>query len=197
MVLSSPPPAEYALLCARVDAFAASVSARCADQLSCQRGCAGCCHVELTVSAVEAAALSEYIQALSVEDQRLLRDQLSQPRTPQPGDDPRCLFLDEQDACMIYSARPLVCRSQGLPLRYPTDMVPVGAVRTRLPTGVVTVCPLNFTDRAPVAGEILDAELVDQILAVLSHRHRLASGAEVQERWSLREILESATSRLR
>lgn len=29
-----------------------------------------------------------------------------------------CAFLDEQGACRVYEARPYVCRTQGLPLRW-------------------------------------------------------------------------------
>jgi hypothetical protein len=102
------------------------------------------------------------------------------------------VLLDGEDACSIYPARPLVCRSQGLPLRYPSDLVPAEAVRVRLPTGVLTVCPLNFTTRAPLANEALDAERVDQILAVLNHRYCEAQGLDASQRWSLGEIVLAA-----
>jgi hypothetical protein len=38
-----------------------------------------------------------------------------------PHPEGACAFLDEEGACRIYSARPYVCRTQGLPLRWIDD----------------------------------------------------------------------------
>jgi hypothetical protein len=56
-------------------------------------------------------------------------------------------------------------------LRYPEGFVPVASVRMRIKGGEVTWCPLNYTDTAPRGEDVLDAERVDQILAVVTRRH--------------------------
>jgi len=188
-VSAAPPPPEYALLTAKVDSFAAGVQSRCGSAMSCRTGCAGCCLVELSVSNVEAAAMMDYLRSLHPEEQRRVSMQVLRPRF---GTQPRCVLLDDDDACRVYSARPLVCRTQGLPLRYPQDLVPAEAVRVRLTNGVVTVCPLNFTTQTPPATDVLDAERVDQILAVLNHRHSQQHGLDPARRWSLTEIVMAA-----
>ncbi|MFO0653815.1 MAG: YkgJ family cysteine cluster protein [Polyangia bacterium] len=189
MGLFPPVPPEYAQLVARVDGFAADVMTRCAADFSCRAGCDDCCRVELTLSLVEAAALAGSIAALAGEIKARLRRLLS---APIPTEMPRCALLDESGQCAVYLARPLVCRSQGLPLRYPTDVVPVEAVRARLASGVVTVCPLNFAVREPDAGDVLDAERVDQILAVLNHRYAAAHGLDGQARYPLADVASAA-----
>lgn len=74
------------------------------DALACGPGCAGCCVDDLTVFVPEAEAIRERYP-------ELLRH-----GTPAPKG--RCAFLDEADRCRIYDARPYVCRTQGLPLRW-------------------------------------------------------------------------------
>jgi len=185
----APPPPEYALLTAKVDAFAAAVQSRCSAEMSCRAGCGGCCLVELSVSNVEAAAMMDYLRSLHPEEQRRVAMQVLRP---QFGSQPRCVLLDDDDSCRLYAARPLVCRSQGLPLRYPHELIPAEAVRVRLTNGVVTVCPLNFTTQTPAATDVLDAERIDQILAVLNHRHSQQHGLDPARRWSLAEIVTTA-----
>lgn len=74
------------------------------SRLHCGLGCHDCCADDLTVLPVEALAI--------------LRSHgpLLEHGTPHP--EGRCAFLDAQGACRIYTERPYVCRTQGLPLRY-------------------------------------------------------------------------------
>ncbi|HMV68287.1 MAG TPA: YkgJ family cysteine cluster protein, partial [Myxococcota bacterium] len=92
------------LLHAAVDELVAPLAARHGDRLACRRGCHGCCRDGLTVFEVEA----DRIRALHPD---LLRD-----GAPAPA--PGCAFLDADGACRVYDARPYVCRTQGLPLRW-------------------------------------------------------------------------------
>jgi hypothetical protein len=144
--------------------------------------------VDLTVSAVEAASIVEYLGALSeTERQALCEDEA----IPADTESPRCVFLSATDQCQIYPARPLVCRSQGLPLRYPRDFLPEEVVRVRLGSGAVTVCPLNFVEEAPSQQDVLDAERVDQILALVNLRHCQAHEIDPGQRISLRALRDS------
>lgn len=178
--------AEYLALRAKVDAFADGVQQRRAADMMCRRGCASCCHAELSVCAVEAAAIRAELDALDTPVRAALH-----ARAGAPSAAPRCVMLDEDDACVIYAARPLVCRSQGLPLRYPAELIPEESVRARAGAGAVTWCPLNFTDagqRPPAAADVLDAERVDQALALINRRHAERTGAEPLSRTSLRAL---------
>jgi Fe-S-cluster containining protein len=87
-----------------------------------------------------------------------------------PGET-RCALLEDDGSCAIYAQRPLVCRSQGQALRYPAGFVPEQAVRLRTKAGDVTWCPLNYNEAEPRGEDVLDAERVDQILAVVTRRH--------------------------
>ena len=89
---------------------------------------------------------------------------------------------------MIYAHRPLVCRTQGFALRYPAGFIPEAAVRARTNTGDVTHCPLNFTHAAPASPDVLDAERVDQLLAVVNHRFARSHGLGSEVRDSISDI---------
>ncbi|MBN4049432.1 YkgJ family cysteine cluster protein [bacterium AH-315-N03] len=172
--------AEYLGLRAKVDAFAAEVAAR--SDLTCQSGCSGCCQVQLEVCDVEANALRQAIQALPPERREALAERDSSSA---------CALLDADGRCEVYEARPLVCRTQGLPLRYPANTVPVDAVMGRAGDADVTWCPLNFTLRKPKSADVLDAERVDVMLALVNRR---AAGESLAlRRRSIREVVAEAT----
>lgn len=148
---------EYDALVAKVDAFAEKVATRRPADLECRRGCSGCCAPGLTVSPVEAAAIREHLEAAD--------------GLPERGTDPEaCAFLTPRGECSIYPARPLVCRTQGLPLLYPPDVVPAEAVMASAGEGEVTWCPLNFTESAPDGEDVLDAGRLDEMLALINRR---------------------------
>lgn len=86
-----------------VDELLAPLYARHADRLRCAPGCAGCCVDGLSVFEVEAARIEEEFPAVLAD-------------SPHPPG--ACAFLDEAGACRVYAARPYVCRTQGLPLRW-------------------------------------------------------------------------------
>lgn len=114
-----------------VSAAADRIAAGHGERLQCARGCAGCCVDDLSVFAVEA-------QRIRAEGEAVLREA--------PGPIGACAFLDSAGACRIYVARPYVCRTQGLPLRW-IDEDPSGAFVERR-----DICELNE------AGEV---DLVD------------------------------------
>lgn len=188
--MASPPPGDpeldpdYLAVRAKVDAFVAAVGERRAAELACRRGCSGCCQVQLSVSAVEAQALRAAILTLASGARERLRARASED--PAPGGP--CVMLEEDGACAVYGARPLVCRTQGLPLRYPAGLVPPAAVLLQVATGAVTCCPLNFTGQLPAAADILDAERVDQLLALVNRRHAEAHARDPLARTPLRAL---------
>jgi hypothetical protein len=101
-------------------------------------------------------------------------------------------MLRPDDTCAIYPARPLVCRSQGLPLLYPQAWVEKAAQRTVTSDGkALTCCPLNFTtdSRPPLPSQILDAERVDVLLALVNRRYAGATATVPLDRYPLTDLL--------
>lgn len=182
-------PREYVALRTKIDTFSDEVTARRAADLSCRAGCAGCCHVELTVSAVEAAAIVEHLAALPATERARLRPAGNvDPSSVTP---PRCAMLRDDDTCAIYPVRPLVCRSQGLPLLYPAELVPEAARRGLAADGrAVTCCPLNFQDagRPPRREDVLDAERVDVMIGLINRQFADTAGTPSERRYALADL---------
>lgn len=178
---------EYAALVAKVEGFTSAAFERRRGDMACRSGCDACCHTWLTVSGVEAEAVRAGVRALTAEARARLaergRRELAREQAGEAA--PRCAMLADDGRCDVYEARPLVCRTQGHALRYPSGFVPAEAVRSRSAAGEVTHCPLNFTGRAPDAADVLDAERVDQLLALVNHRHALARGTDPGQRTEL------------
>jgi hypothetical protein len=87
-----------------VDTLAAKLEREHRGRLQCKRGCSACCVDEITVFEVEAAKIRDRHGSLLAS------------ATPHPVG--MCAFLDTEGACRVYDARPYVCRTQGLPIRW-------------------------------------------------------------------------------
>jgi Fe-S-cluster containining protein len=151
-------------LTAKVDGFFARVADRHGTDMQCQTGCSDCCHVRLTVTAVEAAAIRAHAAALPHSVRRQLvggaprreAETVSPPDTASDNRDAHCAALDAGGRCTIYEARPLVCRSHGVPIRMRSASLPV-----------VQACHRNFRRTTPDADCVLDqATLSATLLAI-------------------------------
>lgn len=120
----------------KIDGFFARVEARHGDDLQCATGCSDCCHVRLTITEVEAAAIRAEVGRWPAAARAALAE---------VGPADRCAALDAAGRCRIYDARPVVCRSHGAPVRMRRDGLPV-----------IEVCPRNFTHSTPDADCVLD-----------------------------------------
>ena len=131
---------------AQVDRMAAELSARYASHLVCRAGCSGCCGHHLSVFPVEGEAIREAVAALPAEVRARVRAQARAVEEREArGQEAGCPMLIE-DRCAIYDARPVICRTQGLPLLLGIEEGEAD----------VDFCPLNFT--APDAAEALEVE---------------------------------------
>ena len=143
----------YPELARKVDAFFARVEARHGAEMQCGTGCHDCCHVRLSITAVEAEAIRDEVARWPEARKRALTANVSAA----PAD--RCAALDAHGRCLVYNARPIVCRSHGAPIRMREGSLPV-----------VTVCPRNFTARGPATADpdcIIDQETLSaMVLAV-------------------------------
>ncbi len=139
----------YQQLIADVDDLTSQLNERYKEHLQCGAGCSGCCHHHLSVFAVEAAVLTEAIQALPEAMQQRIQQQAEDVKNREAkGESVACPLLVD-NLCSVYESRPLICRTQGLPLLYEADD---GAQE-------IDFCPLNFTTDEAIA-ELADEQLV-------------------------------------
>jgi len=157
----------YDELTAKVDGFFARVEARHADDMQCGSGCSDCCHVRLTITEVEAAAIRAHVTAWPLERRRALAEL---------GPDDRCAALDATGRCRIYEARPIVCRSHGAPIRM--------RVPNALP--VIEACARNFTRVDPDPDCVLDQETLSALVLAVD---RDAAGGDPRDRVELARLV--------
>jgi len=114
------------------------------QRLHCRPGCADCCQ-PFSVFALEAAVIAGEARGVIL--------------SPAPG---VCAFLQD-GLCRIYPFRPLICRSQGLPLAY------VGDADEERQCLEVSACPINFpADTEFAMEELLFLDEANQRLAALN-----------------------------
>jgi len=141
----------YLALVNRIDELCDRTAQSFQSQISCRAGCDACCR-HLSIFAVEAAALRQALHELPNEDAALVRQaaQLSLPEDPCP--------LLHDGLCLLYAARPIICRTHGLPLLVNRD----GA-------GCVDFCPENFRDLPSIPGSaVIDLERLNTMLAAIN-----------------------------
>jgi Fe-S-cluster containining protein len=82
------------------------------------------------------------------------------------GERDRCAALDPAGRCKIYEARPLVCRSHGVPIRMRQGGLPV-----------VQACHRNFTRTSPDPDCVLDQATLSATLLLVDADDERATGA--------------------
>lgn len=108
-----------------VDHFFQQNALKHSEHMACKQGCFECCKVDLNIFSTEANFIEESIALLSKEEKEVVLDSLK--KNSLSG---YCPFLIEQ-SCAIYNFRPIICRSQGLPLYVESE-------------DRIDACPLNF-----------------------------------------------------
>ncbi len=134
----------YLQLRTRVDRFVDSIVARYTDQIACRAGCTQCCAPGLTVVLAEAVLVG---RALGVSAERVYL-QAGQPPLSEAG---TCALVDASGNCAVYAERPLTCRVQGMPLKYPHEEA-------------ISVCQLNFVGLEPHPSEVFDLQNLETAL---------------------------------
>jgi Fe-S-cluster containining protein len=97
-----------------------------AGKIVCRRGCCQCC-TNLTVFPVEFFSIVEEMKQAGIT--KLAFDVAE-----------ACGYLDDKGECVIYLYRPIICRTQGLPLAFYDEQQEGYSV---------TFCPKNFADTDP------------------------------------------------
>lgn len=162
---------DYHQLLAALDAEISRIGEIHAAALSCGPGCASCC-LAFSVLPLEAACLQKALAGLPSADRERLGRNLA------AGND-RCPLLID-DLCRVYAARPVICRTQGLPLAYVDEERQVIEV---------SACPLNFPDDQAFAPEgLLFMDGFNERLFALNRAWCRKQGVEPDRRIPLREL---------
>lgn len=145
----------YRELLAKLDGHGERLLRRYGDRIVCGEGCAECCTLS-SVSGIEAYGILGYARGLSERRGGAAAARTRKNNGPGGADrrGPRlCPFLAE-DRCVIYPARPVICRTHGYPL---------------LIEKKVDFCPKNFVSPDAIdAGFILDLERLNTLISSLN-----------------------------
>lgn len=137
----------------KIAEFEENLSPTQREKTNCKKGCSQCCMVSLSIFQVEADNIRSWFQNLSLERKSAIKSAWKKESTPMA-----CSFLKD-DACTIYEARPLICRSQGLAFKFQESG-----------SSYIDICPLNDDLLATITEkEILNLDLLNLILSQLEN----------------------------
>jgi len=132
---------QYQNLIFKVDSACRKLEELHREHLVCRPGCSSCCKAERTVCGVEAYVVEQQLLTLS-------RQKINRLKKYHRHDDETCPLL-LKDRCVIYPARPIICRTHGLPILY-----------REAERAFVDYCRLNFS-RLPDNYEFQPDEILD------------------------------------
>lgn len=164
----------YDHLIAKVDALCARIRQNYGRHMACHKGCAGCCR-HISIFPVEAAALARALHHLPREKAAMIT---AKARTTPTTD--ACPLL-EDDLCLLYRNRPIICRTHGFP------MLVVRSGRQS-----VDFCPLNFTDTTSLPGDaIISLEPLNAALTTINRLFTAEAAASdrADRRFSIAEAI--------
>jgi len=170
-VLPPTPLDRLAELFAKVETFFQRARAQHGDAIACKSGCDDCCRRAFSVTTIEAAIIRDALASMPPRSHERERD--------------ACPALDPDGRWAIYEARPLICRTHGLPIRFP----PRDEDPRRLP--LVDACPKNFVGQdlnAIDATSILDQQTLSTILAALDAAYADERGIARGQRIEMNEL---------
>jgi len=143
--------------------FFDKVALKYGKEMSCKSGCSKCCHTDISVFDVESNILEKWFLHLSDEAKLDLKNKWKEPRL-----NSACVFL-HQDKCTVYPARPIICRTQGLPLHLSTE-------------NILDYCDLNFLNTTPEKEDWLNLDRLNTLLTLA------AKTSKKDQRQSLKKI---------
>ncbi len=143
----------YAELLEKLDAFFRRVLERYGAEMRCAPGCTDCCQRSLCLFPFEVERMLNAAERLSGDRQEGIVQ-----RARRAADDPgaACPFLCE-GLCLIYEARPVICRTHGLPMLVEGEES-------------LSMCVYNLKNLNRLDGDcVLDLGPVNRILATINH----------------------------
>ncbi|MFH1830616.1 MAG: YkgJ family cysteine cluster protein [Pseudomonadota bacterium] len=171
----------YKRLLQKIDQHIEKVRRQNSGDFVCKPGCADCCVGGISVWRIEHENIREYLKLSAASFQ------------PSAKKD-KCPFLNNEDLCSIYPARPIVCRLWGAPILFgpQEDPLPnVDEISNRITSdkGVLTCCNKNFTKDSSLkkikAEYIINLDLVLSTLAAINHVYCKELGFDPTERFKL------------
>jgi Fe-S-cluster containining protein len=164
----------YCNLVARVDALCSRIAAENAACLACREGCDDCCR-HISIFPVEAAALAMALRDLPDKESARIQE-LARAATSHA-----CPLL-ENGRCLLYAARPIICRTHGFPL-----------LVDREEAKEIDFCPKNFNGiNSFPATVVIDLNCLNSTLAAIDAVFTTSSGFSPKsgrERLSIAEAL--------
>jgi Fe-S-cluster containining protein len=151
MKISSDPMQNYANLVEKVDSLCRGIEKEYLENIACRRGCDGCCR-HISVFPVEAANLALALQRLPQDAREHIR---GKSRSASP--DGLCPLL-EDGACLLYSSRPIICRTHGLPI-----------LTREFGKPAIDFCAKNFMNFDSLPGcAVIDLDLLNTSLVAIN-----------------------------
>ena len=164
----------YSQLLSRVDALSEGIVSALGERITCRVGCSSCC-TSISIFPVEAAAMRHALHNLPEEQIREIRRNTSEHAAGE-----RCPLLFNHH-CMLYEARPIICRTHGLPILYTAD-----GVRSS------DCCPLNLSEESsPISGKlVVDLDKLNTLLAAVNSIYLTSSeNSEYPEKLTIAEVI--------
>ena len=160
----------YRALVAKVDATCARIQSKYAAHIACRKGCGDCCR-NISVFPVEAAVLSEAVRRLSPEVLLAARQRAREQTDACP--------LLHEGACLVYDARPIICRTHGVPILVPDE------------DGSIDACPKNFQNFSSLPmSDVIDLNRLNEMLWVVHALFvREHAGVSESERISIARVV--------
>jgi Fe-S-cluster containining protein len=141
----------YRLLRERVDTLCRHIEETFSGHLACKAGCHDCCR-HLSLFPVEALALAVALHQLPPAEAEGIRQRAAATGAADP-----CPLLAE-GLCLLYAARPLICRTHGLPI-----LATAGETRR------VDFCPRNFRQLTSLPGDaVIDLDRLNASLCAVN-----------------------------
>ncbi len=165
-------------LFAKIAAFFGAAQAREGAAITCHAGCSDCCR-RFTITGLEAEVIREGLATLPDARRAELGARAADATTTV------CPALDPDGRSAIYTHRPVICRTHGLPLRFTEE-------RAGRSLPMLDACPKNFVGLD--LGEVSPASVMDQttlstILGALDAADAAETGRARGERVAITELL--------
>lgn len=159
--------ASYLALIKKVDAFTTAVRAAYPERIACAPGCDDCCKSAFTLSLVEAQNLLIGFDALTPKEKDVAVRSCRNAKSRGP-----CPLL-YGGLCMLYSHRPIICRTHGLPFK--SSHLRINGLE------VTSFCDMNFAGPGVSAlrqEHILNLDLVNETLSAINRLFMKELGLE-------------------
>lgn len=162
----------YHQLLARVDYLCRNIADRLGDSITCSPGCSSCC-TSITLFPVEAAALAAALDRLPGDAASEIRRHVR--RNTGSG---RCPLLKEE-RCLLYEARPIICRTHGLPILFQEE----SGQR-------IDCCPRNRLPEGSLPGSaVIDLDRLNSVLVAVNALYRSVYSHTSPERLTIADAI--------